>query len=91
MLSILVVRIWQSIILHKKEFSNKNHVVISSQRILYFFINIPQEKEQAEKKKAAGASMPGKMQPVSSGEEDEYVVEQVSETTTQEMWRSMTQ
>lgn len=35
--------------------------------------------------------MPGKMQPVSSGEEDEYVVEQVSETTTQEMWRSMTQ
>lgn len=34
------------------------------------------EKEQAEKKKAAGASMPGKMQPVSSGEEDEYVVEQ---------------
>ena len=35
--------------------------------------------------------MPGKMQPVSSGEEDEYFVEQVSETTTQEMWRSMTQ
>lgn len=34
------------------------------------------EKEQAEKKKAAAAAVPGKMQPVSTGEEDEYVVEQ---------------
>lgn len=34
------------------------------------------EKEQAEKKKAAAAAVPGKMQPVSTGEEDEYIVEQ---------------
>ncbi|CAH3024267.1 unnamed protein product [Porites evermanni] len=34
------------------------------------------EKEQAEKKKAAGAAVPGQMRTASSGEEDEYLVEQ---------------
>ena len=34
------------------------------------------EKEQAEKKKAA--AVPGRMRTTSTGEEDEYVVEQVS-------------
>lgn len=36
------------------------------------------EKEQAEKKKVAAAAVPGRMRTVSTGEEDEYVVEQVS-------------
>ena len=34
------------------------------------------EKEQAEKKKAS--AVPGRMRTASTGEEDEYVVEQVS-------------
>ncbi|XP_068741608.1 coiled-coil domain-containing protein 93-like isoform X2 [Montipora capricornis] len=34
------------------------------------------EKEQAEKKKAAGAAIPGRMRSESASEEDEYVVEQ---------------
>ena len=37
-----------------------------------------QEKEQAEKKKAAAAAVPGQMRTASSGEEDEYLVEQVA-------------
>lgn len=39
------------------------------------FPPVCQEKEQAEKKKAAGAAIPGRAE--SGSEEDEYVVEQV--------------
>ena len=40
------------------------------------FPPVCQEKEQAEKKKAAGTAIPGRGE--SASEEDEYVVEQVN-------------
>ena len=36
-----------------------------------------QEKEKAEKKKASAAAVPGRGRTPSTGEEDEYVIEQV--------------